>query len=78
MFLKEFILRFVRLNNEFVFIYQIKANAISLRFNKAGMSCFNDLSDLLSTIIEKEDGEFSFSFNMINKTLDIKFIEAEC
>ena len=78
MFLKEFILRFIKLEAEFVSVLEMDDNQMTFRVNDGSMNVIKDLKDLLGTIVPEEVGEFVVSVNFGRNGVTLKFVEAEC
>ena len=77
MFLENFILRFVKLQAGFVSVLSVEENAIVFRKSEASETVVSDLKDLLSALIDKEDGEFVVSGRFTSDGIKLEFVEAE-
>ena len=75
MLFEEFILRFVKLSQEIVFVFDVTDNSISFRQNEASLTLVKELEDLLNTLLDERDGKFVVT---PGKVITLAFVEAEC
>ena len=74
MLFEEFIKRYMKLNEQIVFVFEITDDYISFRRNEASESFVKDLEDLLNTIVADKDGKFVVTHSSVIK---FEFVEAK-
>lgn len=77
MLFQNFILRELKRDGAGCFVLAISNEAISFRINKASIAFVKEMQQFLNCFVEAEDGQFVSCLNLINKTLDLKFKDAE-
>ena len=76
MLFENFILRYLKLNENLVFFSAITENKISLRYSHEARAVLHDLSDLLNCLIEETNGKYEVSVNFANGTVSLNYREA--